>query len=221
MILYHGTDKVDLEYLDSIESRKDIDFGFGLYVTSNKEQAEDWAKKKGEWAGTGIGAVYESEIDIDNIPLKVLEYAEGDEDYNCLCYLCRYEAEEVASDTITNFENVDIIYGPMIGNAKEFKSNIKCFHGEDIPFLSIKDKVKSINYNVKSNISTFEDLVSRINLYGDEKNDQYCFKSEKAKEILNEGIKKVTYIKKINNEFITSKQLLKYDKKLKKIKYIE
>ncbi len=214
MRLYHGTDKSDLEYLDNTKSKPDNDFGIGLYLTSNICQAKKWAKRKSKC--TGKGAVYESEIDLNNISLNILEYTGDEEDYNYLCYLCRYETEVVVNEIIPNFESVDIICGPMIGNSGEYKSAIDCFHGEDIPFSSMKDKIKYINYNVECDISNFEDLESRIKLYG----DQYCFKSKRVIEMFNKGIKQVTYIEKINGKTITSTQLLEYDKKLNKIKYI-
>lgn len=219
MRLYHGTNEINLKYLSCINSKKDNDFGIGLYLTSNEEQAKIWAKQKAKRTGTDIGAVYESEIDVDNISLKTLKYAKDEEDYNYLIYICRCEAESVANETITNFKNVDIIYGPMVRNIAKLKCAIRRFHGDDIPILSMKDKIKSINYNIECDVATFEDLERKINLYGDE-NNQYCFKSDKAIELFNKGIKKVTYIKQNNGEIITSEQLLEYDKKLKEIKYI-
>ncbi len=214
MKLYHGTDKIDLVYLDNTKSKEDNDFGIGLYLTSNIYQAKKWAKRKSRY--TGKGAVYESEIDFNNISLNILDYTGGGEEYNYLCYLCRYEAESVVNEIIPKFENIDIICGPMIGNAYEYKSAIDCFHGEDIQFSSIKNKIKSINYNIKGDITTFEDLENTIKHYG----NQYCFRSKKAIEMLNKGIKQIIYLERVNDKIITRKQLLEYDKKLKKIKYI-
>lgn len=44
MICYHGSDTV-VEAPKILEAKRPLDFGGGFYVTSNKEQAEAWAKR--------------------------------------------------------------------------------------------------------------------------------------------------------------------------------
>lgn len=228
MRLYHATGKCDLEYIDDIYSKSDNDFGKGVYVTSIKEQAEDWAKKKSKDRDNykGIGAVYEGEVDLDD--LSILEYSEDDEDFNYLCYLCRYEAEKVAKETINNFEKADIIYGPMLAKPEKYKECIKCFHcgdeeyrDEDFAFLPNKDKVKSIKYDVKCDIITFKDLEDRMKLHDTSRRNQFCLKSKKVIELFNKGIKKVTYIKRNKKGFSYSEQFLEYDEKQNKIIYLK
>lgn len=221
MRLYHGTGKCELEYLDDTFSKSDNDFGIGLYVTSIKEQAEDWAKKKSKDSDNhkGIGAIYESEVDLND--LSILEYSEADEDFNYLCYLCRYEVESVAKDTINNFEKADAIYGPMLRSIKIFKDSIETFHGDDeYAFLPDKDKVKSIKYDTKCKIVTFKDLERKIKIHDPNNKNQFCFKSDKAIELFNKGIKKVTYIKRNEKGFCYSEQFLEFDEKQNKIIYL-
>lgn len=45
MIVYHGSNMV-VDHPDVNHSYRDLDFGRGFYVTTVKEQAEKWAKRK-------------------------------------------------------------------------------------------------------------------------------------------------------------------------------
>lgn len=45
MIVYHGSFEV-VEKPDTLHSYRPLDFGKGFYVTTNKAQAEVWAKRK-------------------------------------------------------------------------------------------------------------------------------------------------------------------------------
>lgn len=44
MIVYHGSVEV-VEKPDTLHSLRPLDFGKGFYVTTNKAQAEVWAKR--------------------------------------------------------------------------------------------------------------------------------------------------------------------------------
>lgn len=44
MILYHGSNMI-VEEPKLIEQNRFLDFGFGFYTTTNKAQAENFAKK--------------------------------------------------------------------------------------------------------------------------------------------------------------------------------
>lgn len=208
--LFHGTTKTNLKYLDKIKSKKDNDFGSGLYFTSNLEQAKNWSIKKGK----AKGAVYEIEIDLNKIPLKVIKYDK--EKFNELCYHCRNKSEEQAKEFIEDFENADIIYGRMLGSIHLFKKYMNELHGNNFSILKNQDKIKSINYNVKCDIMTFEDLEKKIKLFGTEENDQYCFRSDKAIEFANKQIKKIHYTK----IKIVSEKLVQFDNAERKIKYM-
>ena len=46
MTVYHGSTEI-IKNPDVLHSYRPLDFGKGFYVTSNKEQAKVWAKRKG------------------------------------------------------------------------------------------------------------------------------------------------------------------------------
>ena len=54
MKLYHATYNGNIIQFDSKHSRKDIDFGPGLYVTDNLEQAINWSTKNNNGNGTPV-----------------------------------------------------------------------------------------------------------------------------------------------------------------------
>ena len=68
MILYHGSDNPNIKEFTLKKSRKKIDFGVGIYLTSNKRQAEAWAKRKKK------GIVYVFDIDMKDISVFVDNY---------------------------------------------------------------------------------------------------------------------------------------------------
>ena len=50
MLVYHGSCEV-VEKPDVMHSFRPLDFGKGFYVTTIKEQAERWAKRKADLFG--------------------------------------------------------------------------------------------------------------------------------------------------------------------------
>lgn len=209
--LYHGTDKINLNYLSSGKSKKDNDFGEGLYFTSNLEQAKAWSIKRGK----SKGAVYEIEIDLDNPLLNIKSYNE--KEIKELLYYCRCENVDLANEFIEGFEKADIVYGRMLGSIPLFKKYVRQFHGENISVLHNSNNIKSINYNVKCDIVNFEDLEKKMEFIGTKGNDQYCFKSEKAEKIANKCITKIYYteiqtIEEQNAKFSDYENIIKYEK---------
>ena len=81
MILYHGSNTV-VEKPRLIEQNRFLDFGYGFYTTTNKEQAENFAKKvvvrKG---GTPIVNVYEIDDNIGSALLKIKRFIAPDEEW--------------------------------------------------------------------------------------------------------------------------------------------
>ena len=63
MIVYHGSYLV-IKYPDTIHSYHALDFGQGFYVTTFKEQAIAWAKRKAIYRGTEVGILncYEMKV---------------------------------------------------------------------------------------------------------------------------------------------------------------
>ena len=68
MILYHGSN-IEVSNPDILHSQVCLDFGTGFYVTSVKEQAIRWAKRKALLQGneSGIVSLYEFSEDANFI----------------------------------------------------------------------------------------------------------------------------------------------------------
>ena len=50
MIVYHGSDQI-VKNPDTLHSYRALDFGKGYYVTTVREQAERWARRKADLTG--------------------------------------------------------------------------------------------------------------------------------------------------------------------------
>lgn len=191
MKIYHGTNERNLPFLDDIKKRFDLDFGNGIYLTSNIDQAIEWSCRH-----QNEGAVYEYEIDLS--ALKELKLSIAEDDYYYLCYLCKINLEFIAKETIDNFEDADVVYGCMIKNVKKFKDKAEEFNEGNINLEEFKNITKI--HNAK---------------------DQFCFKKEKAINLVNEGIQKIYYTERKNTEIIIKDfKTIIYDKDEKKYKYI-
>ena len=74
MIVYHGSnvivDKPDVDH-----SYRPLDFGKGFYVTSNREQAERWARRKSALLGNdkAIINVYEMREETNGLRVKTFD----------------------------------------------------------------------------------------------------------------------------------------------------
>jgi len=62
MRLYHGTN-VEFNEIDLSKSKVGKDFGCGFYLSADREQALELAKRKAEQSGEGEPKVYEYEFD--------------------------------------------------------------------------------------------------------------------------------------------------------------
>lgn len=208
MKLYHGTNCTNIEKFKIIkrilkdETKGAPDLGPGVYFTSSIEQA-----KEKSCLYSNEGAIYEIDINLDL--LNGIIKSEPDEDYYMLCYLSRINLSDVAIDTIKNYEECDYIFGKMIANTKKFDDISNKFNEQDDDEM-FKDKEWEPLFNeFKKNVSFHENM------------NQYCFKNNKAIEIINRGVQKIYYTKKVNMKInIISEQSLEYDTKLNKIKYI-
>jgi len=54
MIVYHGSNTV-VQHPDVIHTCRNLDFGKGFYVTTVREQAERWAKRKADFSSGNLG----------------------------------------------------------------------------------------------------------------------------------------------------------------------
>ena len=86
MILYHGSN-IEVSNPDILHSQKCLDFGAGFYVTSVKEQAIRWAKRKALLQGneSGIVSLYEFSEDANYIIKDFGDDLETWIDFVCDC----------------------------------------------------------------------------------------------------------------------------------------
>jgi hypothetical protein len=103
MILYHGS-TVIVNNPDVLHSEHHLDFGTGFYVTSVKEKAERWAKRKAmfECCDKGIISVFEYSEDSDFI---IKDFGDDLETWIDFVCDCRNGSE--------NFKQYDIIKGKV------------------------------------------------------------------------------------------------------------
>jgi hypothetical protein len=103
MILYHGS-TVIVNNPDVLHSEHHLDFGTGFYVTSVKEKAERWAKRKAMFEGCdkGIISVFEYSEDSDFI---IKDFGDDLETWIDFVCDCRNGSE--------NFKQYDIIKGKV------------------------------------------------------------------------------------------------------------
>ena len=70
MIVYHGSSEI-ITKPDVLHSYRQLDFGQGFYVTTAKEQAARWARRKaGLNAGIGIVNCYDMEDELTGLKYK-------------------------------------------------------------------------------------------------------------------------------------------------------
>lgn len=111
MIVYHGS-TVIVKNPDIRHSTHPLDFGKGFYVTSNKEQAIRWARRKAGiiHAEQAYINIYEMKEDLGNLKLKVFP----DDLHEWIDFVCH------CRDNGTDYLQFDLISG-MVANDKVFR----------------------------------------------------------------------------------------------------
>jgi hypothetical protein len=127
MILYHGSSEI-IETPDVLHSYRSLDFGKGFYLTTNRKQAERWARRKAELLhkDTAYVNVYEMSEDIANLKVKI--FAEDLHEWIDFVCDCR--------DGKTNYLSYDIIMGKVAGD--------KVFRVVDLYHSGIWNKERAI-----------------------------------------------------------------------------
>ena len=81
MIVYHGSSEV-VRKPDTLHSYRALDFGKGFYVTTVREQAERWARRKADlFGGTPVVSRYRmcddlSQFRVKRFPVDLMEWIE-------------------------------------------------------------------------------------------------------------------------------------------------
>ena len=126
MILYHGS-TVIVNNPDVLHSEHHLDFGTGFYVTSVKEQAERWAKRKGLLQGNEKGIVSIYEYTEDN-NFKIKDFTDDLETWIDFVCDCRNGSD--------SYKKYDLIKGKV--------ANDKVFRVVDMYKQGIWDKERTI-----------------------------------------------------------------------------
>ena len=110
MIVYHGSSEV-VRQPDTLHSYRALDFGKGFYVTTVREQAERWARRKADlFGGTPVVSRYRMRDDLSQFRVKrfpddLMEWIE----FVCDC-----------RDGKPTYQQYDIIIG-KVANDKVFR----------------------------------------------------------------------------------------------------
>lgn len=109
MILYHGS-TVEVAHPDPRRSRKNLDFGQGFYLTSYKEQAERWAKRKAAFEGAqAVVNAYDLADDLSSF--NVLRFDENDAGWVEFVCDCRHGGDSyLGYDVIVGCVADDKVY---------------------------------------------------------------------------------------------------------------
>ncbi|WP_026523461.1 MULTISPECIES: DUF3990 domain-containing protein [unclassified Butyrivibrio] len=102
--LYHGSPCQNITKFNIDYSRNELDFGKGIYFTTDEEQAKQWSLK----GNVGSGAVYE--ISINPSLMNIKRYTTYSDEFIETFCLCRVGLE----DTIPDLCKYDAIYGYML-----------------------------------------------------------------------------------------------------------
>ena len=127
MIVYHGADQI-VEKPDVRHSFRPLDFGKGFYVTTNREQAERWARRKADLYRKDKAYVNVYEMSEDESAFKVKTFPENLMEWIDFVCDCR--------DGKTDYQSYDIIKGKV--------ANDKVFRVVDLYHTGIWDKERAI-----------------------------------------------------------------------------
>ena len=126
MIVYHGSSEV-VRQPDTLHSYRALDFGKGFYVTTVREQAERWARRKADLFGeTPVVSRYRMRDDLSQFRVKrfpddLMEWIE----FVCDC-----------RDGKPTYQQYDIIIGKV--------ANDKVFRVVDMYHSGIWDKERAL-----------------------------------------------------------------------------
>ena len=105
MLLYHGSN-IEISTPKIMPSNRALDFGVAFYLTSDLDQAKNWALKKAKMNNTERGCVSVFEVDLNNIKsLNYIEFQQPNRDW--LHYIVANRKRMLSSD------DYDIVIGPV------------------------------------------------------------------------------------------------------------
>ena len=106
MIIYHGS-TVPIDFPRILKSERMLDFGEGFYTTSNREQAERWAKRVSDRLNLNTQVISEYDFDFDSAKqeLTVISFDKPDADW--LDFVCQNRSGKAPNMPY------DIVVGPV------------------------------------------------------------------------------------------------------------
>ena len=127
MIVYHGSNVI-VNHPDVEHSFRSLDFGKGFYVTTVKEQADRWARRKADIfdADNAIVTVYDMAEELSGLNCK--RFRDDLTDWIDLVCRCR--------DGETDYQQYDLIEGKV--------ANDKVFRVVDMYHAGIWDKERAL-----------------------------------------------------------------------------
>lgn len=127
MIVYHGSTEI-VKNPDVSHSYRQLDFGAGFYVTTVKEQAERWARRKADILRQDKAIINIYQMDNNDNGLHVKNF--GDELTEWIDFVCR------CRDGEKDYMKYDLIFGKV--------ANDKVFRVVDMYHSGIWDKERAI-----------------------------------------------------------------------------
>nr|WP_027871364.1 DUF3990 domain-containing protein [[Eubacterium] cellulosolvens] len=127
MIVYHGSTEI-VRKPDINHSYRPLDFGKGFYVTTVKEQAEKWARRKADLYGRDHGIVNSYTMSEKEQTLTLKTFSEDLVEWIDFVCSCRDEGEE--------YLKYDVIFGKV--------ANDKVFRVVDMYHQGIWDKDRAL-----------------------------------------------------------------------------
>ena len=116
MIVYHGSNEV-VEKPDICHSYRALDFGAGFYVTTMREQAERWARRKAAVLGRDAAVVNRYHMKDDMYDLRVKSFDEDLMDW--IDFVCRCRDGET---DYRKYDQIAFITQKAIGRLLQFES---------------------------------------------------------------------------------------------------
>lgn len=126
MIVYHGSSEI-VRQPDILHSYHALDFGKGFYVTTVREQAERWARRKAALTG-GRAIVNQYQMDDDTRGLRVKRFQDDLEEW--IEFVCDCRDEKPV------YQDYDLIIGKV--------ANDKVFRVVDMYHSGIWDKKRAL-----------------------------------------------------------------------------
>ena len=136
MKLFHGSTTV-VSAPDVTKSRPYLNFGQGFYLTSHREQAENWARRKA-YLEDGAAYVNEYEVVEDFGERKVLRFPEANSEWVEFVCSCR-RGEDV-------WREFDLIIGGV--------ANDRAYYAVDMYYQGAWSMEQTLDVWYRSNLST-------------------------------------------------------------------